>query len=123
MWITLKRTRIALALGAILTATLATPAAAETRTRLVDCEAGSCLLVTGHRSDAASTVRINGHAVTPKGARKWRVSVPLEALRQWAAPYARTITVSVADTQTEAILPIGLLGHAEDLAFLTISAK
>lgn len=123
MWITLNRTRIALALGAILTAALATPAAAETRTRLVDCEAGSCLLVTGHRDDAASTVRINGHAVTAKGARKWRVSVPLETLRQWAAPYARTITVSVADTQTEAILPIGLLGHAEDLAFLTISAK
>jgi len=123
MWITLNRTRDALVLGAILATAFATPAVAETRTRLVDCEIGSCLLVTGHRADPASAVRINGHAVAARGARKWRVMVPVETLRQWSAPRARTITVSVADSQTQAILPIGLLGHVENLSFLTISVK
>lgn len=123
MWISFNRTRNTLTLGAILATALATPVAAETRTRLVDCETGSCLLVTGHRADAASAVRINGHTVAAQGARKWRVSLPVETLREWSAPHARTITVSVADTQTQAILPIGLLGHVENLAFLTVSVK
>jgi hypothetical protein len=116
-------TRNALAFGGILLAALATPAAAETRMRLIDCEAGSCLLVTGHRADTASAVRINGHAVAARGARKWRVSIPMETLRQWSAPRARTITVSIADAEIQVALPIGLLGHAENLAFLTVSAK
>lgn len=124
MWITLiSRIGKALPFGAALAVMLATPAMGKTRTRLVDCEAGSCLLVTGHRADPASAVRINGHAVTAKGTRKWKVSVPVETLRNWSAPYARTITVSVADTRTRALLPIGLLGYDKDLAFLTVSAK
>lgn len=102
----------------------ASPAlAAETKTRLIDCEAGSCLLVTGHRADAASAVSINGHVVTAQGARKWRAILPVETLRAWSAPYARTITVAVADDRTQAVLPIGLLGHVDNLAFLTISVK
>ena len=123
-------TRI-LALGAVLAAALASPASAATepRTRLVDCEAGSCLLVTGRRAHAASTVTINGHAVSVEGARNWRVSLPVATLRAWSAPYARTITVSVVDAttrtqaSTEADLPIGLLGHVEDLAMLVVRVK
>lgn len=116
-----------LALGSMLAAALASSAsaAAEPRTRLVDCKAGSCLLVTGRRADAASAVSINGHAVSVEGSRKWRATLPVETLREWSAPYARTITVSVADakTRTEADLPIGLLGHAENLTMLVVSAK
>jgi hypothetical protein len=123
MWITLNPTRNAIAFGGILLAALATPAAAETRTRLIDCETGSCLLVTGHRADTASAVRINGHAVNARGARRWRVSVPMETLRRWSVPHARTITVSIADAEIQVALPIGLLGHVENLAFLTVSAK
>lgn len=114
---------LSLILAAALVAACATPAAAETRTRLVDCEAGSCLLVTGHRADAALAVSINGHAVAVQGARKWRVSVPVETLREWSAPLARSITIAVAGYETQAALPIGLFGHAENLAFLTISVE
>lgn len=120
-----------LVLGAILAAAFASPAsvAAEPRTRLVDCEAGSCLLVTGRRANAASTVSINGHAVSAEGTRRWRVRVPVDTVREWSAPFARTITVSVIDAETrtdstaEADLPIGLLGHIENLALLVVSVK
>jgi hypothetical protein len=119
-----------LALSAVLGATFASPAsaAAEPKTRLVDCEAGSCLLVTGRRTHAASRVIINGHPVSVEGASQWRVSLPVTTLREWCAPYARTITVSVADATTrsevsaEADLPIGLLGHV-DVAMLVVRVK
>lgn len=110
-------------LGALAAAAIATPVAAETRTRLVDCESGSCLLVTGQRADAGSAVRINGRAVAVEGARNWRVRLPVETLRAWSAPFARTITVAVAERENQAVLPIGLLGHVPDLAFLTVRVK
>jgi hypothetical protein len=103
-------------------------AAAEPTTRLVACEAGSCLLVTGRRTNAAAMVSINGRAVSAEGARKWRVRVPVDTVRKWSAPFARTIVVSVVDagTRTDATaevdLPIGLLGQVEDLT-LVVSAK
>ncbi|MEO6217850.1 MAG: hypothetical protein ABIO86_17615 [Sphingomonas sp.] len=120
-------------LAAILAAVLAgfsSPACAATepRTRVVACETGSCLLVTGRRANAASMVSINGRAVSAEGARKWRVRVPVDTVRKWSAPFARTIVVSVVDavTRTDAMaevdLPIGLLGQVEDLA-LVVSAK
>lgn len=113
------------ALGAMVAAGIAAPAmaASEPDTRLVECRAGSCLLVSGHRDDAASAVVINGHPVPVEGARRWRAVVPVDTLRLWSAPYARTITVSVADTEAEVSLPIGLLGHAKDLAMLVVRVK
>lgn len=106
----------------------ALPAAAgEIATRVVGCAEGNCLLITGRRADVASAVSINGRAVAVEGARKWRVRIPVETLRGWSAPLARTITVSVEDNgnraESEARLPIGLLGQAEDLAFLVVSMK
>jgi len=104
-------------------------AATEPRTRLIACETGSCLLVTGRRTNAASMVSINGRAVSAEGARKWRVRVPVDTVRKWSAPFARTITISVVDAETradataEVDLPIGLLGQAENLASLVVSAK
>ena len=123
MSISLHRSRMILALTATIAAALATPATAETRTRLVDCESGSCLLVTGYRASSTSVVTINGHDVAVQGARKWRVSLPIQTVRQWSAPYARKIMVAVDDGHFQAALPIGLLGHVEDLAFLTVHAK
>ncbi|MFA6114019.1 MAG: hypothetical protein WC729_08500 [Sphingomonas sp.] len=128
-----SRARI-LALAAIpvagLVAALSSPAyaATEPRARLVACEAGSCLLVTGYRANTASAVSINGRAVPAEGARKWRVRVPVDTVREWSAPFARTITISVVDAETrtdataEVDLPIGLLGQV-DLAVLVVSAK
>jgi hypothetical protein len=121
----------ALPLAVLLAATLASPAWATTepKTRLVSCDAGSCLLVTGSRAGAGSTVMINGHAVSVQGARKWRASLPVDTVREWSEPYARTITVSIIDDESResassgADLPIGLLGHTEDLAMLIVSAQ
>ena len=106
-------------------AAVATPALAapKLKTRVVECGAESCLVVSGRRDHAASPVSINGHLVAVSGGRKWRARVPVETVRTWSAPYARSITVSVAGTAEEARLPIGLLGHAEELAVLVVSAK
>ena len=115
----------------LLAGALASPAAATTepKTRLVSCDAGSCLLVTGSRAGADSTVMINGHAVLVEGTRKWRASLPIATVREWSEPYARTITVSIIDDESResassgADLPIGLLGHEKDLAMLVVSAQ
>ena len=118
------------ALGIALLAGLAVPAHAEADadagTRLVRCHEQQCLLVTGHRDNAATMVHINGHAVKAEGERRWRVRVPVATVRDWSAPFARTIEVTLRDSDTQqgtterAKLPIGLMGHA-DLASLIIS--
>jgi hypothetical protein len=120
-----------LMLAAVLVAGVASPAAAaaDPVTRVVDCRSGSCLLVSGHRENAASAVSINGHAVAVEGKRDWRIRLPVETVREWSVPLARTITVTSVDavtlteTSADVDLPIGLLGHAENLAALVISIK
>lgn len=112
--------------GAAFAAALASPAiasASEPATRLVSCGAESCLVVSGRRANAASPVEINGRQVAVEGGNRWRVRLPVAAVRAWSAPYARTITVSVDEASTEADLPIGLLGQITDLAALTIRVK
>lgn len=117
------------ALCGMIFASLASPASAapEPKTRLIDCGAESCLLVTGHRPSAGSAVSINGHAVAVKGDRKWQARIPLETVRRWSPRFARTITVSVgagaSASRVETDLPIGSLGQAPDLAFLVVTAK
>ena len=102
---------------------------APVNTRLVHCSEDDCLLITGRRDDRASTVRINGHVVEVEGQRRWRVRLPVETVRAWSAPYARTIAVAVTDGQGDAAvvaqadLPIGLLGQATRLASLVISVR
>lgn len=123
------RHSIGLAIGAVVAASVFTPALAETRpsTRLVSCGTDSCLLVTGHRESADAEVRINGHRVDVKGERSWRVRLPVSTVRDWSAPFARKIEVSSynpaapSDGGQYAKLPIGLLGHVPDLAALVIT--
>lgn len=118
-------------IAAVLAATAISPAAvaAATEARVVDCASGSCLRVTGRRDHPASVVQINDHPVAVEGSRKWRATLPVETVRQWSAPYARAIRVSVlsangeAPVLTKAALPIGLLGHKEDLAMLVVRMK
>lgn len=126
------RGRRALALaGAVVMACLASPtvAAPEARTKLVQCGAQSCLRITGHREDPALTVAINGHPVPVEGKHRWHADLPLDVVREWSPPYARTIEVSLhhPETQYRVIasidLPIGLLGHSTDLASLVVSLR
>jgi hypothetical protein len=74
-------------------------------------------------------VQINGHAVHVEGKQRWRVRLPLETVRSWSVPFARTIEVTLLDPSNpgegshKAKLPIGLLGHVSDLASLVVTAK
>lgn len=111
--------------GAAFVAAILSPAhaAGEPSTRLVSCGPESCLLIAGRRANAAAAVYINGRSVAVEGARKWRVRVPLTSVREWSAPFARTITVSVDGASAEADLPLGLLRPIKNFAMLTVTAK
>jgi len=113
------------ALGTALALGISTPALASAKpdTRVVECGAESCLVVTGRREHAASPVSLNGNAVHVQGRHKWRAVVPIETVRQWSAPLARSITIEVDGTTREARLPIGLLGHADSLAALVVRVR
>ena len=118
-------------LSAAIVASIATAAMANSvpATRLVSCGAESCLLVAGHRPDAASPVWINGHAVTVEGGRSWRVRLPLAQVRAWSLPAARTLAVTIAqpdghqEIMAEAGLPVGVLGHVTKLAALVVTIR
>lgn len=121
-----------LTMGLIASAALGAAHSAVARplvsTRVVKCAEGDCLLVKGQRADPGAVVRINGHAVPASGARTWRARLPVETLRTWSEPYARTIAVSIGEASRgevtrEADLPIGLLGHSANLAMITVRLK
>jgi len=127
-----RRLRLPLALAASLTTlTLATPALAdtETSTRLVRCGEESCVRVAGYRADPSSAVKINGRTVSVEGKRSWKVDLPVDVVREWSQPNARTIAVSFSDTLNQfeetstAILPIGLLADASIISSIEFSVR
>jgi hypothetical protein len=104
-------------------------AASEPSTKLVRCGDESCLQISGRRADPATTVRINGHVVPVEGEHGWQVRLPVETIRQWSVPYARTIEVSLHEpeardeTISSVDLPIGLLGGVTELASLVVRVR
>jgi hypothetical protein len=114
---------------AVLAAVIAMPAVAHPATaRLVSCGTDSCLLVRGHRAEAHAEVRINDRVVDAEGGRSWQVSLPMQTVKDWSGPFARTLRVSVSDpsgaAHAEAVrLPVGLLGHDLELAYLVVRAR
>jgi len=115
---------------ALATATAATSANARPATaHVISCDAGSCVLVRGHRSTSRAVIRINDRVVEAEGGRSWRVRLPVATVQDWSAPFARTLRVSVADPaessqRTEAVrLPVGLLGYNLELASLVVRAR
>lgn len=102
-------------------------------TRLVACDAGSrsgdCVLVRGHRASPQAVVEINARPVETSGGSYWRVRVPVATVRDWSAPFARTLRMTVTEPtgsieRDEAVrLPIGLLGQKVELAALTVHAR
>lgn len=123
-----RRRNFAIALaGATLSAAMAPSAfAAGPATRLVSCGQDACLQISGHRASRSSEVSINGHRVAVEGGRSWRLRLPLKTVREWSVPLARSVDVVLHDPRTgagstiAADLPIGLLGHATDLAVLEV---
>ena len=99
------------------------------KARLVNCDAGNCLLVRGHRPSSSAIVRINDHVVEVRGRHSWQVSLPVATVEAWSAPFARTLRVSVldpagpADLTDTVRLPTGLLGHNQELALLVVHAR
>jgi hypothetical protein len=110
---------------------LASPAfaAPEPSAKLVRCGADSCLRVAGHRESPEAIVRINGRVVAAQGDSSWEVQLPIETVRAWSPPHARTIQVSQQDPQSNqeassaVTLPIGLLGGVTELASLLINGR
>lgn len=98
-------------------------AATEASTKLVECQTGDCLLVTGYRADANAPVAINGRAVTVEGKARWQLRLPVQTLRAWSAPNARSITISVNGEEKEARLPTGMFVRPEMLTMLVIRPK
>lgn len=114
-----RYSRAAISLAAFTSVGLTTaPAQAVSppSTQLVRCSDEMCLKISGYREDAAAIVSINGRTVSVEGANRWRVTVPVDLVRQWSAPHARSIEVSLENSQTrhettaDVALPIGLLG-------------
>jgi hypothetical protein len=109
-------------------AIVATPAVAApvAKARVVNCGARDCLLVRGHRASPHAIIRINDHAVAAQGGRSWKVRLPIDTVRAWSAPFARTLSVAVVDPtaaaeRAEAVrLPVGLLSQNLELASLVV---
>lgn len=118
---------LSLMTAVLMAGAMAVPAAAcdgaALRTRLVGCGSESCVVVSGHRTSAASKVLINGHEVPASGHHRWTASVPVSTVRAWSAPHARTISVAVDDAVRDARLPVGLLSPKTDLAMLVVTVK
>lgn len=119
---------IAIAALLTMTAHVASAAARDgAQTRLQRCGTDTCLLVQGRRADPRAVVRIAEHPVAVRGSHAWRAMLPLDDVRAWSTPFARTITVRVDEpggsvSEGLARLPIGLLGHVTELASLEITA-
>ncbi|WP_241233475.1 hypothetical protein [Altericroceibacterium xinjiangense] len=64
-----------------------------------------------------------------EGNRTWQADLPVELVREWSPPYARTVEVSLQnpETQRQTVtsidLPIGLLGVTTNLASLVVSVR
>lgn len=123
--------KMAFALAALACAGVASPAmaASEPVTKLVRCGAKSCLRISGQRHDTTAVVRINDHAVAVQGTQGWQVHLPVETVRQWSAPFARTIEVALVEpaTQRQTIahvdLPIGMLGVETGMDLVMVSVR
>lgn len=98
-------------------------------TRLVNCGAGDCLLVRGHRASPQAEVRINGRPVEVRGGTAWRIALPVETIRAWSAPSAQALHVAVAEPDSDTAsdmsmrLPIGMLARPIELASLIVRAR
>ena len=111
-------------------AALASPACAASapQARLVHCDAGTCLRITGTRPSAETGVLIGGRAIAVEGGRAWRATVPVATARQLATPSGGALHYAFAGTGGEPVavgevlLPPGALGRRVELAALIVRA-
>ena len=97
--------------------------------RLVSCDTGDCVIVRGHRTSPQAIVRINDRPVAARGGTAWQVRLPVATVRDWSAPFARTLRIAVTDgtgaieRDAEVRLPVGLLAGKIELASLVVRAR
>ena len=102
--------------------------ASVARSRLVHCGRDTCLRISGHRSNPALPIRIDGDALAVDGGRHWRVTVPLSTVRIWAKSSGPVLTLTSTDARggTESretvMLPPGAFGQRVELASLVVRA-
>ncbi len=70
---------------------------------------------------------VNGRSVAVEGDRRWQVHMPLDTLRNYADPHARSIEVSVGERPSREVvdqvkLPIGLLGNTTGMDSIVVTA-
>ena len=98
-------------------------------TRLVSCGKESCLMISGRRDHAGQSVSVNGVEIPSDGTDRWRVVLPLETVRALCEPRARTVEVTITDSNSgraavsEARLPVGLLGDSSLLDSIEVTAS
>ncbi len=120
--------RILALVGALCSALLAMPVGAkDAESRLVRCGAASCLQLSGYRDNPEDAVLVNGRSVAVEGDRRWQVHMPLDTLRNYADPHARSIEVSVGERPAREVvdqvkLPIGLLGNTTGMDSIVVTA-
>ncbi|OYX67454.1 MAG: hypothetical protein B7Y88_00570 [Sphingomonadales bacterium 32-64-17] len=109
----------------------ASPAAANDAptTRLVACGEQSCLRIEGRRDSVGTLVAINGQPMAVDGAESWRVTLPMQTVRQIAEQGARRLEVTLLhpnatrESRDYARLPIGLLGDTTALEAIRVTAS
>ena len=109
----------------------ASPAAANEAptTRLVTCGEQSCLRIEGRRDSVGTVVAINGQPMAVDGAESWRITLPMQTVRQIAEQGARRLEVTLlhpsagSESRDYARLPIGLLGDTTELEAIRVTAS
>ncbi|WP_420138985.1 hypothetical protein [Sphingomonas sp.] len=120
-----RRIIAAIGIAAATAASAPIAAAPVAKVRVVNCGSQDCLLVRGHRASPNAAIRINDHPVEAQGRHTWQVRLPIDTVRDWSAPFARTLSVAViespATARAEAVrLPVGLLSQNLELASLVV---
>lgn len=103
--------------------------AASSQARLVHCDAGTCLRLSGHRSGSATAIRIGESDLVVAGDRAWQATVPLSTARTWPISRGYSLRVTLADAESgvqrveSVMLPPGALGARTELVSLLVSGR
>lgn len=120
--------RLALTLAPVFAVVPAEARVGSAQARLRDCGGQTCLVIDSRRRDSRAIVSVAGRPVAVQGGRAFRIALPLDTVRDWSAPFARSIALRVDEpggrgSEQSVRLPIGLLGNTTQLAAVEVSAR
>jgi hypothetical protein len=103
--------------------------AAGAQARLVHCDAGTCLRLSGHRAGATTAIRIGERDLAVVGGKAWQTTVPLSTARTWPIARGYAFRLILADAHSgvqrveSVMLPPGALGSRTELVSLLVSGR